>query len=64
MVVGLPSFSLLEKICDGCLVGKQPRSSFNKSLPMRSLNVEVLYSNVCGLFYEKSLGGQILHYLC
>jgi hypothetical protein len=57
MVVGLPSFTLLEKICHGCLVGKQPRSSFNKSLPMRSLNVEVLHSNVCGLFYEKSLGG-------
>ncbi|MCI05873.1 retrovirus-related pol polyprotein from transposon TNT 1-94 [Trifolium medium] len=60
MVTGLPRFDMPDKICDGCLVGKQPRNAFNKSLPMRSSSVlEAVHSDVCGPFDEKSLGGNI-----
>ncbi|MCI36443.1 copia-type polyprotein, partial [Trifolium medium] len=56
MVAGLPKITMPDKICDGCLVGKQPRNVFTKSLPMRSSNVlEVVHSDVCGPFDEKSL---------
>ncbi|MCH81362.1 copia-type polyprotein, partial [Trifolium medium] len=58
MVTGLPKIDIPDKICDGCLVGKQSRNAFNKSLPMRSSNVlEVVHSDVCGPFDVNSLGG-------
>jgi hypothetical protein len=57
MIIGLPK-NVPNKMCDGCLVGKQPRNVFTKSLPMRSSNVlEVVHSDVCGPFDEKPLGG-------
>ncbi|GAU34373.1 hypothetical protein TSUD_217130 [Trifolium subterraneum] len=57
MVTGLPKLDVPEKICDGCLVGKQARNVFTKELPMRSSSVlEVVHSDVCGPFDEKSLG--------
>ncbi|GAU11497.1 hypothetical protein TSUD_344870 [Trifolium subterraneum] len=56
MVTGLPKIDVPDS--DGCLVGKQPINVFTKSLPMRSSNVlEVVHSDVCGPFDEKSLGG-------
>jgi hypothetical protein len=58
MVSGLPKIQVPNEICDGCLVGKQSRNVFNKELPMRSSNVlDIVYSDVCGPFDEKSLGG-------
>jgi len=36
MVNGLPKFSMPEKLCEGCLVGKQPRNAFKSYLPVRS----------------------------
>jgi transposase InsO family protein len=58
MVKGLPKIEIPNKICDGCLIGKQSRNAFNKSMPMRSSNVlEVVHSDVCGPFDENSLGG-------
>ncbi|PNY18017.1 copia-type polyprotein [Trifolium pratense] len=58
MVAGLPRIQMPDKICDGCLVGKQARNVFTKSLPLRSANVlEVVHSDVCGPFDVKSLGG-------
>ena len=58
MVSGLPKIQIPNEICDGCLVGKQSRNVFNKALPMRSSNVlDVVHSDVCGPFDEKSLGG-------
>lgn len=39
MVLGLPSFTILDKICDVCLVGKQPRNTFKANSPMRWSNM-------------------------
>ncbi|CAJ2646460.1 unnamed protein product [Trifolium pratense] len=58
MVAGLPKIQMQDKICEGCLAGKQTRNIFKKSLPLRSANVlEVVHSDVCGPFDVKSLGG-------
>ncbi|GAU48263.1 hypothetical protein TSUD_405090 [Trifolium subterraneum] len=58
MVTCLPKIDVPEKICDGCLVGKQARNVFTKELPMRSSSVlEVVHLDVCGPFDEISLVG-------
>ncbi|MCH84025.1 copia-type polyprotein, partial [Trifolium medium] len=58
MVTGLPRIETPDKLCDGCLIGKQSRNTFNKSLPMRSSSVlGVVHSDVCGPFDVNSLGG-------
>ena len=51
MVIGLPKLNVPEKVCDVCLIGKQPRNSFNSHLPMRASSVlGVVHSDVCGPF--------------
>ncbi|CAJ2657083.1 unnamed protein product [Trifolium pratense] len=46
MVAGLPKIQMQDKICEGCLAGKQTRNIFKKSLPLRSANVlEVVHSD-------------------
>ena len=36
MVTGIPSLEMPDKLCEGCLVGKQSRNSFVSTMPMRS----------------------------
>jgi len=58
MVTGLPKFSMPEKLCEGCLVGKQPRNAFKSYLPMRSSCIlEVVHSDFCGPFEDQTIGG-------
>jgi len=57
MVIGLPKFSMLKKLCEGCLVGKYPRNAFKSYLPMRSFCIlEVVHSDVCGPFEDHTIG--------
>ncbi|RDX69231.1 hypothetical protein CR513_51677, partial [Mucuna pruriens] len=53
MVHGLPSIESPKELCEGCLISKQPRSSFKALL-------EVVYSDVCESVELVSLGGN--HY--
>lgn len=56
MVLGFPSFTILDKICDGYLVGKQLRNTFKANSPMRWLNVLlIMHSDACRTFDDKSL---------
>jgi len=58
MVTGLPeTLTVPGKVCEDCLVGKQPRNAFKKQMHMRAKGLlQVVYSNVCGPFEELSLG--------
>src|ERR1044072_8187588 len=58
MVLGLPLIRHPEKICDKCLISKQPRGSFSSFTPTRTTGVlDVVYSDVYGPFEVPSLGG-------
>ena len=58
MVSGLPQIQQPAKICEGCLIGKQPRKVFKTSAPKRANKVlEVVHSDVCGPLDTPSLGG-------
>ena len=58
MVSGLPSIVIPKKICDNCLISKQPRTSFSSYIMSKASDVlHVVYSDVCGPFDVPSLGG-------
>src|ERR1044072_8984882 len=58
MVTGILSLEMLEKLCEGCLVGKQSINYFVSTMPMRSSCIlEVVHSDVCGPFKEHIIGG-------
>jgi len=57
MVTRLSIISILDKVCEGCLFRKQPRTTFKSHMHMRTKEVlHVVYSNVCGPFEISSLG--------
>src|ERR1044072_1093146 len=57
MVLGLPLIRHPEKICDKCLISKQPRGSFSSFTPTRTTGVlDVVYSDVCRPCEVPSLG--------
>lgn len=58
MVLGIPKFSMLKKLCEGWLVGKQSRNSFKSYFHMGSTSIiEVVHSNVCVYFEDHTIGG-------
>ena len=58
MVDGLPQVEIPKQLCVECCVSKQPRNSFKLEIPIKSKRkLEVIYSDVCGPFEVKSLGG-------
>lgn len=60
MVLGLPSIQPPEKVCEGCLVSKQPRSTFKKYAPSRApATLHVVHSDVCGPIQTPSLGDNL-----
>lgn len=60
MVIGIPSLEIPDKLCEGCLVGKQSRKSFVSTMPMRSSCIlEVVHSDVCGPFGEHTIDGNM-----
>lgn len=44
-------------LCDGCIVGKQHRTSFASSAHRASMVGELVHSDVCGPMEENSIGG-------
>lgn len=58
MVLALPLIQPPDKVCEGCLVSKQPRSTFKSYAPTRAAEpLVVIHSDVCGLTETLSLGG-------
>jgi hypothetical protein len=58
MVEGMPIVSRIEKICDGCVLGKQHRLPFPKVSKFRAeKGLELVHADLCGQITPKSLGG-------
>lgn len=58
MVEGLPKINVPDKVCERCIISKQPRNSFKSHLPMRAAGLlGVVHSDVCGPFEVPSIGG-------
>ena len=58
MVYGLPSIVIPKKICDNCLINKQPRTSFSSYTMSKASDIlHIVYLDVCGPFDVPSLGG-------
>ncbi|GJR23799.1 retrovirus-related pol polyprotein from transposon TNT 1-94 [Tanacetum coccineum] len=56
MVSGLPTIKLLEKTCEGCMVGKQAKQSFPTGKSKRAERVlELFHADLCGPMRTESL---------
>ena len=65
MVTGILSIEMPEKLCEGCLVGKQSRNSFVSTMSMRSSCIlEVVHSDEYGPFEEHTIGGKKYCFIC
>ncbi|BBH01567.1 multidrug resistance-associated protein 9 [Prunus dulcis] len=60
MVQGLPNLQEYEKVCSGCAVSKNHRSSFDKERAWRASHpLELIHSDICGPMQTITLGGNI-----
>jgi len=58
MVKGLPLIEKIERVCEGCIFGKQHRKSFPIGKSNRATTpLEVVRSNICGPMQAPSIGG-------
>jgi hypothetical protein len=58
MVKGLPLIENLERICEGCIFGKQHKESFPVGKSYRAkASLEILHSDICGLMQTLYIGG-------
>jgi hypothetical protein len=58
MVAGLPTVTRVEKVCDGCALGKQHRVPFPQMSSYRVEKVlELVHADLCGHSTPKSFGG-------
>ena len=58
MLTGLPPIKIPKKICDNCLINKQPRNSLsNFTTSKASEKLHVVYLDICGSLNTPSLGG-------
>ena len=58
MLTSIPPIKILKKICDNCLISKQPRNSFsNFTTSKASEKLHVVYLDICGSLNTPSLGG-------
>ena len=48
MVIGLPSFHMEEKICEGCIYGKMHRLPFPKTSWRAKAPLELIHADICG----------------
>ncbi|KAF2284399.1 hypothetical protein GH714_021508 [Hevea brasiliensis] len=61
MVKGLPSIDQVDKLCDGCLVGKQHRTSFpKKSEFIANKPLELVHSDLCGPITPTTCGDDLI----
>ena len=58
MVKGLPLIDRLERVCEGCIFGKQHKETFpvRKSYRART-SVDIVHSDICGPMPTSSIGG-------
>jgi GAG-pre-integrase domain len=57
MVHGLPLLDSPDKFCEGCVIGKHPRSSFPKVAEYRAKNLlELVHIDICGMIQPSSIG--------
>jgi len=58
MVGGLPTVTRVEKVCDGCALGKQHRAPFPKvSSFIAEKGLQLVHADLCGHITPKSFGG-------
>jgi hypothetical protein len=58
MVHGMPVVSRVEKVCDGCVLGKQHRAPFPKVSSYRAeKGLDLVHADLCGHITPKSIGG-------
>jgi hypothetical protein len=57
MVYGLSSINYLDKFCEGCVIGKHPRSSFPKAAEYRAKKpLELVHTDICDPIKPSSIG--------
>jgi len=58
MVEGLPTVTRVEKVCDGCVLGKQHITPFPKVSSYRAEKcLELVHADLCGHITPKTVGG-------
>ncbi|CAD6257719.1 unnamed protein product [Miscanthus lutarioriparius] len=58
MVEGMPTVKRVEKVCDGCALGKQHRTPFPQVSSYRTKKgLELVHADLCGHITPKTLGG-------
>jgi hypothetical protein len=58
MVSGMPLLYRLEKVCDGCVLGKQHRQPFPQATGYRvEKNLELVHTDLCGPITPAMEGG-------
>ena len=58
MVKGLPLIEKLERICEGCIFGKQHRETFPVKKACRERPpLEIVHFDICGPIQTPSIGG-------
>lgn len=58
MVKGLPLIEKPERVCEGCILGKQHRESFPAGKSTRAkAPLEIIHSDLCGPMQTPSIGG-------
>ena len=56
MVKGLPLIGSVDKVCEGCILGKQHRDSFLVGKSWRATKpLELVYADICGPMQTLSL---------
>ncbi|GFR45348.1 hypothetical protein Agub_g6717, partial [Astrephomene gubernaculifera] len=55
--LSLKQFAAADKVCEPCMLGKQPRVSFQSSSSTTSRPLELIHMDVCGPFPVESLNG-------
>ena len=58
MVKVLPLIDILERVCEGCIFGKQHRETFPVRKSYRACTpLEIVHSDICGPMQTSSIGG-------
>jgi len=58
MVDGMPIVKKVEKVCDGCVLGKQHRKPFPQMSSFRAeTGLELVHADLCGQITPRSIGG-------
>ena len=58
MVSGLPTVPRVEKVCDGCVLGKQHRAPFPQVSSYRAeRGLQLVHTDLCGHITPKTIGG-------